>query len=344
MTIMLCRSRPGPFRGRLAAFGALALIFGACTTTAEPEFSSLLEAPSGDSASGGADPQPDPECDPDNPTASYDPQTLLASENPETEDDVLDLSTISGSSLDTIRERGTLRAGVGADGLLFGFLDPNSGQLGGFDVAMAELVAGALFGGDGADHVDLIPIRSAERIERLRNGDVDIVVKTMTITCARWGQIDFSATYFDAGQRLLVRADSEIEGIDDLTTERICAIPGTTSIARLEEQGVETVEADTWTGCLVKVQLGQAEGVSTDDTILAGLAAQDPLLRVVGEPFSAEPYGIGVADENEDLTRFVNAALEQAKADGTWAEIYNRWLERTLGPAPNPPDAQYRDR
>ncbi|MDJ0111300.1 transporter substrate-binding domain-containing protein, partial [Rhodococcus erythropolis] len=93
---------------------------------------------------------------------------------------------------------------------------------------------------------------------------------------------------------------------------------------------------------LVVLQQGQVDAISTDDTILAGLASQDPYLMMVGGSLGVEPYGIGVNKDNPDLVRFVNGTLERIRGDGTWNRIYDRWLS-VLGPSPGPPPAVYRD-
>ncbi|MQA60867.1 MAG: transporter substrate-binding domain-containing protein [Actinophytocola sp.] len=98
-------------------------------------------------------------------------------------------------------------------------------------------------------------------------------------------------------------------------------------------------QADTMTDCLVLLQQGQVEAISTDDTVLAGLAEQDPATKVVGSTFSSEPYGIGIPKDNEDMVRYVNAALEDVH-DGAWQDSYDRWLEPALGPA-TPPTPSY---
>ena len=91
----------------------------------------------------------------------------------------------------------------------------------------------------------------------------------------------------------------------------------------------------------MKFQQGQADAITGDDTVLAGLAAQDPYAKVVGDAFTSEPYGIGVQQDKRDLVRYVNAVLAQAKSDGDWKASYNHWLAPALGPAPAPPTAVY---
>ena len=183
---------------------------------------------------------------------------------------------------------------------------------------------------------------AAERIGVLQRGEVDIVTRTMTITCDRLKDVDFSSVYYQAGQRVLVRRNSEITGVEGLAEKKVCVASGSTSLNNVIGRAKSLVSVPNWTDCLVMLQQAQVDAISTDDTILAGLAAQDPYTEVVGGRFTEEPYGVGVPKGQDDLVRFVNGVLERMRADGTWTEIYRRWLG-TLGPAPTPPVARYRD-
>nr|WP_277818678.1 glutamate ABC transporter substrate-binding protein [Cellulosimicrobium arenosum] len=238
-----------------------------------------------------------------------------------------------------IRERGSLVVGVSADTLRMGSRNPLSGTIEGFDIDVLHEVSRAIFA--DPDRLRFRVITSGQRIEVLENGDVDLVARAFTINCERWDQIAFSAEYYHAGQKVLVARNSDAQGIDDLEGERVCAPESTTTLTRLEEYpGIEPVPAATHTQCLVLFQQGQVDAITGDDTILAGFAAQDPYAKVVGEAISDEPYGIGIPPENVDMVRFVNGVLEQMVADGTWADLYDRWLAE-LGPAPEPPEPVY---
>ena len=149
------------------------------------------------------------------------------------------------------------------------------------------------------------------------------------------GLLSFLATGSPKGQ---------VRGIDDLAGKRVCAARGTTSATRIQQLQPEAtvVTVPMWSDCLVVLQQGQVDAISTDDTILAGLASQDPYLMMVGGSLGVEPYGIGVNKDNPDLVRFVNGTLDRIRSDGTWNRIYDRWLS-VLGPSPGPPPAVYRD-
>ena len=102
------------------------------------------------------------------------------------------------------------------------------------------------------------------------------------------------------------------------------------------------VGSDSHTGCLVLFQQGQVDAITGDDTVLAGLASQDPYAVVLdGPPFTDEPYGIGIPPGNVDMVRFVNGVLEKMRSDGAWNDSYKKWLEPTLGKSSGQPQPQY---
>jgi polar amino acid transport system substrate-binding protein len=242
--------------------------------------------------------------------------------------------------IDKIRQRGRLIVGVDQNTYLFGFRDAASGQVVGFDIDIARQVSAAIFG--DPNRVQLTAITSAQRIPFIQNGSVDMVVDTMTINCDRLKLVTFSTDYFDAGQRVLVPRTSTATGIGDLGGKKVCAAAGSTSIVNIAKAPSHPVPVSVadWTDCLVLLQQGQVDAISTDDTILAGMAAQDPNTKLVGDRFTDEPYGVAMSKNAPDLVRFVNGVLDRLRSNGTWASIYAKWLR---GPAPAPPASRYLD-
>jgi polar amino acid transport system substrate-binding protein len=328
------RRAPGRQAGLLLALVAvLGLVLAACAPspyapTPLPSPSPAQTAPSpAPTASPGATPGP-AECA--DPLASYAPLSPLPGPG----------ALPAGSTMARIRDRGRLVVGVSADSLLLGSRDPISGRIEGFDIDMARLVAEALFG--DPNRIELRVITAAQRIPLLEDGSVDLVARNMTITCARWEQIAFSAEYYRSGQKILVPLGSSATSLADLAGARVCAPAGSTSLDKLDEfPDVEAVSATTHTDCLVKFQQGEVDAITGDDTVLAGLAAQDPYAQVVGEAFTAEPYGLGMNSDAVDLVRFVNGVLARAVADGSWTRSYDRWLAGALGAAPAAPTPRY---
>ena len=242
----------------------------------------------------------------------------------------------------TIRNRGRLIVGLDIGSNLLSFRDPITGEITGFDVDIAGEVARDIFG--TPSQVEYRILSSADRIAALQNNQVDIVVKTMSITCDRRKLVNFSTEYLGAHQRILAPRDSAIARASDLSGKRVCAVTGTTSLDRIQEINPPpvVVEVVTWADCLVALQQRQVDAVSTDDSILAGLVSQDPYLHIVGTSMAEEPYGIGINLDNTGLVRFVNGTLERIRRDGTWNTLYRKWLT-VLGPAPSPPVPRYVD-
>lgn len=315
-------------RGPLIVATLLAVLLSGCSvfaTTSTP-LPQIAPAPQASSPPG----VPPVRCA--NPLQSYAPDVPLPSSG----------KLPAGSTMAKIKKRGRLIAGVSADTYLLASRDPLTGRIQGFDIDMVKAIARAIFGNENA--YELRVITAAERIPALQNGSVDIVARAMTINCARWTQIAFSSEYYHAGQKILVRLGSRATKVSDLDGQRVCAPLGTSSMDNLRARAPRAIPvgADSHTGCLVLFQQGKVAAITGDDTVLAGLAAQDPYAVVPKQrTFSDEPYGIGVNRRNVDLVRFVNARLAQMRSDGEWTSIYNRWLAVPLGPAPKPPPASY---
>jgi len=247
----------------------------------------------------------------------------------------------AGSTMAAIEKRGYLRAGVDQTIPLDSYREPLTGQLEGFDIDVVRQIAQAIFG--NPDRVQFKAITSAQRIPVIQQGQVDIVADSMTITCAREKYVDFSTDYFNAGQQILVPATSTVTGIAQLSGQKVCAAAGTTSIQEVQAQPSHPipVAANNWTDCLVMLQQGQVAAISTDNSVLAGLAAQDPQTKLVGPLFTTEQHGIAISKNAPDLVRFVNAVLEQMRTDGTWTSLYAKWFGHRLGPIPPPPAPAY---
>ena len=249
---------------------------------------------------------------------------------------------LAADAVRNIHDRGRLIVGLDVGSNLFSFRDPITGQITGFDVDIAGEVARDIFG--TPSQVEYRILSDTERIAALQQNQVDIVVKTMSITCERRKSVNFSTEYFSAHQRILAARDSTIVRPSDLSGRRVCAVKGSSSLQRIEAINPPPIIASavTWADCLVALQQRQADAVSTDDAILAGLMAQDPYLHIVGPSMGQEPYGIGINLQNTALVRFVNGTLERIRRDGTWNTLYRKWLT-VLGPAPAPPVPRYSD-
>jgi glutamate transport system substrate-binding protein len=209
----------------------------------------------------------------------------------------------------------------------------------GMDVDVAKFI-GKELGVDAAD-IEFIQAPSAQRETLLETGQVDMVVATYSITDARKEKVAFAGPYFIAGQDLLVRADdTSITGPDTLDGKKLCSVTGSTSAQKVKDTvpGVNLQEFATYSECVTALASGAIDALTTDDTILAGYAAQDQYkgkLKVVGQPFSEERYGIGLKKGDTAQCQKITDAINKMVTSGEWQKI----VDANLGPAGYKPGA-----
>lgn len=217
--------------------------------------------------------------------------------------------------------------GVKNDTRLFGMMDIETKQVKGFDIDIAEGITEKILGRDG-DAI-FVEVTSKTRIPLLKNGNIDGIIATMTITEERKKQVDFSEVYFDAGQSLLVKKGSHITGVDSLTAaDTVLAVKGSTSAVNIREHAPEAkvLELENYAEAFTALQSGQGDAMTTDNAILLGMAATNKDYHLAGDSFTEEPYGIAINKGQESFLKAVNQALEEMHADGTYDRIYEKWF------------------
>jgi len=242
----------------------------------------------------------------------------------------------AGSTMAKLAAKGTITIGTKFDQPLFGLVGPN-GVPEGFDVEIGTLIAAKL--GISADKITWKETVSANREPFITSGQVDIVVATYTINDKRKQVVAFAGPYYVAGQSILTLAsNTTINGPDDLAGKKVCTVSGSTPEANLIAHfpGTTVVPFGTYSECLDPLRNGQVDAVSTDNVILAGFAADNPDLQVRGEPFTQEPYGIGLAKDDTVLRSWINDVLEASFADGSWVAAWKATAGTVL-PTPTPP-------
>lgn len=247
-------------------------------------------------------------------------------------------------NLDRIRDRGRLVVGIDQSLYLLAYRDTASGTLQGLEVDLARAIADDIFGdAAGADRVDLRFVDSAARTDALNTGDVDVVIRTMSITPERAGEVEFSTPYLTSRVRVLVPRDRGVADINQLGGKTVCIVDGTNldQIARTFAPHSALLRTRSWSDCLMATQQFQADAVMADDAILAGLAAQDPYTSILPGTLATQYYGVAVGKGQGDLVRQVNATLERMRNDGTWSELYGTWLGGSIAES-SPPPLMYR--
>ncbi|WP_232291980.1 glutamate ABC transporter substrate-binding protein [Frankia sp. QA3] len=309
---------------------ALATVVAGCGTVTSPLPPPARPLPGTSPAGAAASPGPGAPAGPcQATTASWRPPAVLPAPG-----------QAAGPTLATVLRRGYLTVGVRPDTPPFGSINPDTGQFEGFDVDVAALIGRALFGADG--RVKFRAVTAAQRIDLVQRGQLDLVAATVSVTCERAEKVDFSEPYFLTTSGVLVRRGSPYRGLGDLGGRRVCAAAGTTSLRQIETAPSHPIPhaVTNVTECLVALQDGTDEGVVNDETVLLGMAAQDPKTHIVGRGPRTTQMGVVVSRAAPDLTRFVNAVLQDAKRNGAWSAIYQHWLH---APAPAPPAPTYRD-
>jgi glutamate transport system substrate-binding protein len=239
------------------------------------------------------------------------------------------------STLGRIQEAGEIKIGVKYDVPPFGFQNPQSGEVEGFDVDLGRAIAERL----GVEP-NLIEAISDNRIPFLEDGTVDIVLSTMTINAERDQEIDFSEPYYIAEGRILVPEGSDIGGVDDLANKRVCTALGSTYEETLREQApkADLRLVDSYSECLELIQNGAVDAVSTDDVILTGMIIQDDSLQLVeAEPLTTEPYGVGIKQGETEVKQLVDEVIADYKSGGAWAEAYEKWVGQYTNEPQEPP-------
>jgi glutamate transport system substrate-binding protein len=239
------------------------------------------------------------------------------------------------STLGRIQEAGEIKIGVKYDVPPFGFQNPQSGEVEGFDVDLGRAIAEKL--GVEPNFIEAI---SDNRIPFLEDGTVDIVLSTMTINAERDQEIDFSEPYYIARGRILVPEGSDIQGIDDLAGKRVCTALGSTYEETLREQApdADLRLVDSYSECLELVQNEAVDAVSTDDVILTGMIIQDDTLQLVEEdPLTTEPYGVGIKQGETEVKQLVDEVIADYKSGGQWSEAYEKWVGQYTNEPQDPP-------
>jgi polar amino acid transport system substrate-binding protein len=232
----------------------------------------------------------------------------------------------AGGTLEKIKSRGYLIAGVQDSVVPFGYVDQGTQGIVGFDVDICRQIADKL----GVD-LKLKPVSSSNRISMLAQGSVDMLAATMTHTFTREKSIDFSLTYFQTGQRILVSKGSGIESADDLAGKSVGVVRGSSSEKNIKhvQPDCEVRSFESYPKAFAALQQSGVNALTSDATILLGLKNSSPnpdSWRIVGDSLSHEPYGLGLPENDSDFRDFVNKALVDMWNSGVYHEIYTKWF------------------
>jgi glutamate transport system substrate-binding protein len=229
----------------------------------------------------------------------------------------------ANTTMGKIQEAGEIRIGVKFDVPPFGFNNPQTGEVEGFDVDLGTYIAERL----GVEPV-FREATTDNRIPLLVDGTIDLILSTMTITEERDLEIDFSEPYYIANGDVLVPEGSDIASIEDLNGERVCTALGSTYQETIEKEApdADLRLIDRYSECLELIQTDAVDAISTDDVILTGMVVEDDTLEILGLEYTTEPYGAGVPEGDTEFKQFVDESIAAFIEDGTWQERYDEWV------------------
>jgi glutamate transport system substrate-binding protein len=238
-----------------------------------------------------------------------------------------DATFAAGSTMEKLNKAQKITVGTKFDQPLFG-LKGLDGKPAGFDVEIAKIIAGKL--GIAADKITWVETPSKVREEVIEQGKVDMVVATYTINDKRKERVGFAGPYYEAGQDLMVKKDdASITGPDSFKdgTKKVCSVTGSTPAEKIKEYlqdaAKQLVLFDVYSKCADALKNGQVDAVTTDNVILLGLVDQSKdAFKLVGKPFTKEPYGIGVKKDDTAFRNFINDTLEAAAKDGSYEKAW----------------------
>jgi glutamate transport system substrate-binding protein len=248
----------------------------------------------------------------------------------------------AGTTMAALNQAQKMTVGTKFDQPLFG-LKGLSGTPEGFDVEVAKIIAGEL--GISDDKITWIETPSGVREEKIAQGTVDMVVATYTINATRKERVSFAGPYYTAGQDLMVKKDNTtVTGPESLKAAkaRVCSVSGSTPAEKIKSfvDPAQLVLFDVYSKCADGLRTGQVDVVTTDNVILLGLIDKsEGAFKLVGKPFTAEPYGIGIKKADVKFCQFIDETLQKAVADGRYKAAWDKTAGKVAGAAPALPPA-----
>lgn len=231
------------------------------------------------------------------------------------------------------QQSNTITWGVKADTKLFGLMNVKTGKVEGFEIDLAKAMTKEILGKNGK--AVFVPVTSQTRVPLLRNGNIDAIMATMTINAERLKQVDFSKSYFNAGQSILVKEGSPIKNVKDLdkSGKVVLGVTGSNSVQNIGKYApkAEVLQLSDYAQALTALKSGQGDALTTDNGILFGMSVENPGYVVVGGSFTQEPYGIAVNKGQDRFRKRLNKALTAIEKDGTYNKILYKWFGHVKG-------------
>lgn len=239
-------------------------------------------------------------------------------------------------TLERVKTTKQISWGVKTDTKLFGLVNTKTGKSEGFDVDLAKALTKQI-----GKQLNLnltptfTPVNASSKVQLLKNTNIDGVLAVMTITKERAKVVDFSDSYFPAGNSLLVKKDSGINSIKDLndSSKTVLVALGTTAAdtVKKEAPNAKILALQDYASAMQALKAGQGQAIVTDNAILYGLATENPDYKVVGGTLSYGPYGVAFDHNQKGMVEETNKALATLKKNGTYNALIKKWFGQVPG-------------
>jgi glutamate transport system substrate-binding protein len=246
---------------------------------------------------------------------------------------------LPGSTMAAIKKRGKLVVAEALDAPLLSQQDPSTKKVTGFDADLAKMLAIYIL---GKPNVEIVPPATQTREAMLQNDSVDVVFNTYTITPERAAQVDFAGPYFSDGLAVAVKSDNkDIKGIKDLGGKTVIIGADTPAVTEVpaKQPTAKLISFGTDPEAIQALTQGRGDAYVQDETLLASDAASNDQIKVVGQPFTSEGYGIGLKLGDDAFKKFINNWLVKIEKNGTWAKVWKASLGTVVQAAPPTPPA-----
>lgn len=244
----------------------------------------------------------------------------------------------AGSTMEKIKQRGELIVGGSLDAPLLSQQNPATKKVEGLDADFGRLLAKYII---GKPNVKIVNSASETREALLSNGTVDVVLQTYSITPERAEQVAFAGPYYSSGLVIATKKDETgIKAPADLKGRTVIAGANTPAIPAIKKAAPDAkiVTFGSDPECVQALKQGRGDAYVQDQAILLATAKQDPSIKIQGEPFTSDPYGIGLKHGDTQMKQFVNDWLKKIEASGLWAKVWQNSIGTVVeGDAPQPP-------
>jgi glutamate/aspartate transport system substrate-binding protein len=250
-----------------------------------------------------------------------------------------DVGALSGT-LKKIHDSGTITLGYRESSLPFSYLNKRQQPIGYSIDLCREIVEETATELDGMDiKIAFAPVTAANRLDKVKSGDVDLECGSTTSNLQRQRDVAFSPIFFVAGTKLMVPNASAVQSYLDLAGKTVVVTAGTTNEAALrtlsdkQKLNINIVTAPDHAQSVALLAAGKADAFATDDALLYGFIATNPAARdmkVVGEYLSYDPYGLVLRRDDPPFAAVVEHTFARMAAERRLEELYNKWFLRQL--------------